>query len=240
MKPGINRIWWNLRTERATEVKLRNPPTYSPDVPLGREGWRAAPAVDRIALLIPPGTYNVTLAVGSEKSTQKLNVLKDPHSTGSEDDIRAQLQLVSALRDEMNALAESVNRIESIRAQLAALEKQLGTDDESKAIQKAAGEVTDKLIAAEGKVVQLKATGRGQDDVRYTPMLLQKISYLASEVASSSDFPPTTQQADVQQELKKQGDESIDEMQQVVAKDVGAFNAMLRDKNILNILVKTP
>ena len=145
VKPGINRVWWNLRTERATEVKLRTPPAYSPDVPLGHEGFRAAPSVDRVALLVPPGTYTVTLTVGGEKSTQKLNVLKDPHSTGSEDDIRAQLQLVSALRDEMNALAESVNQIESIRAQLTALDKQLGSDDESKAIRKAAGELADKL-----------------------------------------------------------------------------------------------
>jgi photosystem II stability/assembly factor-like uncharacterized protein len=240
VKPGINRYWWNLRTERATEVKLKTPPTYSPDVPLGREGFRAAPSVDRLALLVPPGTYTVTLTVGGEKSTQKLNVLKDPHSTGSEDDIRAQLQLVSALRDEMNTLAESVNQIESIRAQLAALDKQLGTDDESKTIRKAAGELADKLTAAEGKVIQLKATGRGQDDVRYTPMLMQKISYLADEVASSTDFPPTTQQSEVQQELKKQGDESLQEMRAVIDADVAGFNSMLRDKNIANIIAKTP
>jgi photosystem II stability/assembly factor-like uncharacterized protein len=240
VNPGINRYWWNLRTERATEVKLKTPPTYSPDVPLGREGFRAAPSVDRLALLVPPGTYTVTLTVGGEKSTQKLNVLKDPHSTGSEDDIRAQLQLVSALRDEMNTLAESVNQIESIRAQLAALDKQLGTDDESKTIRKAAGELADKLTAAEGKVIQLKATGRGQDDVRYTPMLMQKISYLADEVASSTDFPPTTQQSEVQQELKKQGDESLQEMRAVIDADVAGFNSMLRDKNIANIIAKTP
>jgi photosystem II stability/assembly factor-like uncharacterized protein len=239
-KPGINRFWWNMRGEQATEVKLRTPPTYSPDVPLGPEGWRAASSVDRIALLEPPGTYTVTLTVGDAKSSQKLNILKDPRSTGSESDIKAQLDLVSALRDEMNALAESVNQIESIRAQLAALEKQLGTDDASKAIRKAADELADKLTAAEGKVIQLKATGRGQDDVRYTPMLLQRVSYLADEVASSADFPPTTQQVAVQQELKKQGDDSQQEMQQLIAKDVAGFNSMLRDKNISNIIVKAP
>ena len=240
VKPGINRVWWNLRDERSTEVKLRTPPTYSPDVPLGREGFRPAPAVSRIALLVQPGQYTVTLAVGGEKSSEKLTVLKDPHSTGSEDDIRAQLQLLSAMRDEMNALADGVNQIESVRAQLTTLEKQLGADDASKAIKKAADDLGDKLVAVEGKVVQLKATGRGQDDVRYLPMLLQKVSYLAAEVASSSDFPPTTQQSDVQQELKKEGDQSLQEMQQVVATDVAAFNSMLREKNIPNIIVKTP
>jgi photosystem II stability/assembly factor-like uncharacterized protein len=239
-KPGINRVWWNLRGEQATEVKLRTPPTYSPDVPLGPEGWRAAPAVDRISVLEPPGTYTVTLTVGEEKFSQKLNLLKDPHSTGSESDIKAQLELVSTLREEMNTLAESVNQFESIRAQLADLEKQMGTDDASKAIKRAAGDLAEKLAAAEGKVVQLKTTGRGQDDVRYLPMLLQKISYLADQVGNSADFAPTTQQVAVQKELKQQGDESQQEMQQLVAKDVAAFNAMLREKNIPNIIVKAP
>jgi hypothetical protein len=219
---------------------LRTSPTYSPDVPLGAEGWRPAPAVERISLLVPPGTYTVTLKAGEEKSSQKLNVLKDPHSTGNDGDIQAQLQLVFALEDEMNALAVSVNQIESVRAQIASLEKQLGTDDASKAIRKAADELVEKLAGAEGKVLQLKATGRGQDDVRYPPMLLQKISYLAAEVSSSSDFPPTTQQAAVQEELKKQGDASQQEMQQVLATDVAAFNAMLRERSISNIIVKAP
>lgn len=140
----------------------------------------------------------------------------------------------------MNSLAEGVNQIESIRAQLADLEKQLGKDETSQTIRKAATELEEKLTGAEGKVVQLEATGRGQDDVRYLPMLLQKVSYLAEEAGSSADFAPTTQQTAVQQELKQQGDESEREMEQVVTKDVAAFNAMLREKNIPNLIVKTP
>jgi len=76
--------------------------------------------------------------------------------------------------------------------------------------------------------------------VRYPPILLQKISYLAAEVSGSSDFPPTTQQGAVQEELKKQGDASQQEMQQLLATDVAAFNTMLRERNIPNIIVKAP
>jgi hypothetical protein len=44
----------------------------------------------------------------------------------------------------------------------------------------------------------------------------------------------------VQAELKKQGDASQQEMQQVLATDLAAFNAMLRERNIANITVKIP
>jgi len=239
VKPGINRIWWNLQSEPGTEFKLRTSPLFAPDVKVGAESWRSAPDASRISLLVPPGTYTVTLAVGEEKFTQKLKVVKDPHSGGTESDIQTQMQFLTGLRDEMNAIAASVNQTESIRAQLASLEKELGTDDTGKAIRKAADDLAEKLTSVESKVLQLKQTGRGQDATRWPPMLASKIGYLAEE-AGSSDFPPTTQQVAVGEELKKQGDQFQQEYQQIVAKDVTAFNAMLREKNIPNIIVKTP
>jgi len=239
VKPGINRIWWNLESERSTEMKLRTSPLYAPDVRLGPEGWRPAPGGGRISLLEPPGTYTVTLTLGNQKSSEKLTVLKDPHSTGTEKDIQTQMQFLTGLRDEMNALATSVNQIESVRAQLAALGKELGTDDNSKAIRKAADELAERLTNAEGKVLQLKETGRGQDGVRWTSMLASKINYLADE-AGTSDFAPTTQQVAVADQLKQQGQQFEQEYQQIASKDLAAFNAMLREKNISNIIAKAP
>ena len=236
--PGINRVWWDLRSEPSGQVMLRTPPMYAPDVPLGAEGWRPAPDARRISLLVPPGTYTVKLAVGGHEFTQKLNVLKDPHSQGSETDVAAQNKLLADLRDELNVLAGVVNQIESLRVQLADLEKQIGNDDAAKSVRKAADDVTAKLIGLEGHLLQLKLTGRGQDDTRWSPMLLQKISYLANQVGNSSDFPPTTQQLAVQELLKAQGDQYQQEFQQLLAKDVAAFNTTLREKNIPNIIVK--
>ena len=103
-----------------------------------------------------------------------------------------------------------------------------------------AEELTNKLIGVEGKLLQLKLTERGEDDVRWAPMLLQKISYLAAQVGNSSDFPPTTQQVAVHEELKQQADKCRQELQELLAKDVAAFNALLRERNIPSIITKTP
>jgi len=90
---------------------------------------RRGEAVVRLSALVLPGIYTVTLNVGGEQFTQKLTVLKDPNTSGSESDIAAQTRVETALYDQMNAMSNTVNQIESLRAQLGALGKELGTDD---------------------------------------------------------------------------------------------------------------
>src|SRR5262249_40606198 len=92
-----------------------------------------------------------------------------------------------------------------------------------------------KLVGVEGKILQLNATGRGQDNVRYSPMLIQKLNYLASEVGQS-DFPPTTQAQAVAQELHQQAQQYQQQFAQVI-EEVQRFNAMLREHDIPNIFL---
>jgi photosystem II stability/assembly factor-like uncharacterized protein len=240
VKAGINRVWWNLRSDRTAQIQLRTTPLYAPDVPFGTEGWRKPPAMARLAVLALPGTYSVTLTAGEAKFTQKLTVLKDPHTAGSESDVQAQTRVQTALYDQMNAMSATVNQIESLRAQLVALGKELGTDDASKPLRKTADDLGEQLAGIEGTLLQLKLTGRGQDDCRWAPMLLQKVEYLFSQLDSNADFPPTTQQTAVQEELKQRGGKAAADFQQLVGKDLAAFNAMLREHNIGNIYLKTP
>jgi hypothetical protein len=240
VKQGINRVWWDLHTERTTEIHLRTTPVYAPDVPFGTEGWRKPPALGRLSALVMPGTYTVTLTVGEEKFTQTLTVLKDPHTTGSESDIQAQTRVQTALFDEMNSIAATVNRIESVRAQLVALRKELGTEETSKPILTSMDDLEKKIAVIEGSLLQLKLTGRGQDDCRWAPMLLQKVDYLFNQLNGNADFPPTTQQTAVQEELNQRGQKAVADFQQLLNVDLEAFNAMLRDHKIGNIYVKTP
>src|SRR4030095_3724613 len=62
---GINRVWWNLRTEQSKEVRLRTSPAFAPEIRLTAEGWRPMPdgGGGRMTILVPPGTYTVKLTV---------------------------------------------------------------------------------------------------------------------------------------------------------------------------------
>ena len=85
---GINRVWWNLKGEPSTQARLRTRPLYAEWVSLGDKGWRKG-AVDPISVLVPPGTYPVILEVGGTEYRSELEVLKDPNTEGTEEDILA-------------------------------------------------------------------------------------------------------------------------------------------------------
>jgi photosystem II stability/assembly factor-like uncharacterized protein len=200
---GLNRIWWDLRFTPTHQMRLRTSPDFAPEVTLNAEGWRPAPGERRISLLAPSGTYTVKLTVDGKEYTQPLKVLKDPHSDGTDTDIQTQTRLMTSLADQTNALVDAVNQIESLRAQIINLKAALGSDENATAIRSSADQLNSKLVEIEGALIQLKATGRGQDTVRWPPGLLSKIGYLASGV-DSSDYPPTTQQVAVHDELNEQ------------------------------------
>jgi len=234
---GINRVWWDLSGEPSTEIKLRTTPLHADWVDLGEDRWRAL-TNRQITVLEPPGTYTVVLRVGDEddECTQTLEVLKDPNTEGSEEDIRSQTEMVRELRQDMNTAAESINRIEWIRRQLLDLQavaEDLGTDTE--AIVANADELNGTLIAVEERLLQLKTTGTGQDGVRWPTMLSGRFTYLASAVAVA-DFPPTDQHREVHQVLRTRLSAFEAEFERLMENELPAFNRTLEDNGLPRIV----
>ena len=176
------------------------------------------------------------LVAGDQEFTQKLTVLKDPHSGGNEADIAANTKMVTALRDAMNGIADTVAQAGSVRVQLATMRKEVGTEEVSKPVRDASEEMDGKLTAIEGHVLNFAITGRGQDDIRFAPMLADKLGYLAGEVGGS-DFAPTTQQQQVFDELTRQELAFENDLDLFLSKDVVAFNNLLKERNASYIMV---
>jgi hypothetical protein len=235
---GLNRIYWDLRGDPGTTpVHLRTLSPFAPDLTLNAEGWRPAPGVQTVSLLQPPGKYTVSLAVGGQTYTETLTVLKDPHSHGTEADIQTQLKLAQTVQTEIDTVARDLNRIELIRAQLATLSQALADDAANgKPLRDAAAALDEKLFTFESNLYQVKATGRGEDEWRWAPALIAKLQYLEGEL-TGSDFPPTTQQVEVNQGLAQQVTGARAQLDKLIKEDVAALNAQLRQHNISNIYV---
>lgn len=223
---GLNRVWWNLRTENSKEVRLRTSPMYAPDVKVNAEGWRALPEGGRMTILVPPGTYTVKLTVdGQEVGSQSLTVLKDPNSGGSDADIQKQTAMLFDLQKDLESAADMVNQIENIRGQLVKLRA------EHADLKTAADDFEKKLTDVEDGLIERRFTGQGQDTTRFGPKLIGKLGYLASGV-SGGDYPPNKQQQEVYAMFKTQLADLRKRLDALMAADFSNFNKLLQSKNV--------
>ena len=230
---GLNRVYWDLEGERTTEVRLRTSPAYAPEIKVGTDGTRPGLGAPRMSILLPPGTYTVKMSAAGQEFTQPLVVKKDPNSGGTEADIAVQTTMLQELRNDLESGSRMVNQIEFIRSQLL----QLTTT--SAPVKSAADALDKKLIEIEENLIQRKLTGQGQDTVRWPPKLLAKINYLAGGLASA-DFGPTKQQLAVHALFKQQLAELRQRLEEVLNKDLTAFDKLLVDNNVGTRIKRAP
>lgn len=224
---GVNRAWWDLRYGPLPDVRVRTSPIYASWMRVPAEG---RPIGGRMALLAPPGNYTVKLAVEGRVFTQPLAVLKDPHSAGTEEDLRAQYALLQSVRENIANIGAMINQVETIRKQLEDLESG------EAAVKTAASALEQKFIDFEEDLHQLRTTG-GQDGMRWPARLAEKLPHLASEV-QDSDFGPTTQQIAVNQQFTEQIRRLQADLSHLLSADVASFNGALKEKNLPAIRVK--
>lgn len=213
---GINRVHWDLRHDPTREVRMQMPGSRSP--------------ASRLAVLAPPGGYAVRITVGGRQLTEPLEVRKDPHSAGTEADIRAQMTLLGALGRDLETAVGVVNQIEFVRRQLVDLARVV--DDE--VIRRASGTLDETLILIEEHFLDARFPGGAERGAR--AKLLSRILYLASQ-AGSADFKPTEQQLAVQALFEEQVATHRRALDAVIDRDLTAFNNLLATRKLPRVLV---
>lgn len=237
---GINRVWWNLRSELSKEARLRTKPLFAPWMEIGSKGWRPllpSSGGGRIALLVPPGQYKVKLSVGEKEMTQKLEVKKDPNSAGSEEDIKAQTKLLREIRDNIESVIDMINQAEWIRQQLYALKPHLKDDKDAASIIVSGKELDKKIISVEDQLFLMRVTGKGQDSWYYKgpSKIITKLLHLVRSV-SKADFPPTTQHLEFYEVLKAKLRECQSQFDEILDRDLPAFNELLKENNLPHLI----
>ena len=229
-RAGVNRVMWDLRHEPTKDVRLRTKPLYVSDFDLGAEGTRSGG--QRFSILTAPGTYSVKLSAGGRELTQKLVVRKDPNSGGSEAELTEQMKMLYELRTEIDAAADVINAAEMVRYQLQELPKLAGDAD----IAQVASSIAQKFTDLEMSLVELRATGRGQDGVRFGAKLHSKLTYLAGGLMSN-DYRPTAQQQEVLKVHQKSLQDLQGQLNKLLSSDIAMFNDKLRARGLSTIMV---
>ena len=229
---GVNRVWWDLTGEPVEEVRLRTKPIHGDDLSLGEDRWRPLPAgplggPGLGTILQPPGEYTVTLKVDGETFAQSLEVRKDPHSEGTIADIGAQVAALSAIRADIEAAGALINRVEWVRRQILDARAVLDDRGDAEELVAAADSLNERLIEAEQGLFQMRATGTGQDAIRYPVRLIERLGYLFSTV-TVGDFRPTDQQGQVHAILKERLLLIEEALNEVLEEDLADFNRRIQ------------
>jgi len=227
---GLNRTYWDLRSERTTKALIRASPLHSEWFEVKASG-EAAPGIGRFAILEPPGTYKVTLRHGGAEQSQPLVILKDPASGGSNESIAAQMETEHGIVADINDAVAQVNALEIVREQLADLSELSGKDTTLADLRTQSEALSGKLVPVEQQLYQMLLTGRGQDAVRWPTQLTEQLLYLAQSVGGS-DYAPTAQQKEVAQLLHERLLKVKTQVDQLLKQEVPAFNEKLKQRNV--------
>src|SRR5207247_6710234 len=114
-----------------------------------------------------------------------------------------------------------INTLENVRGQLAALKATVSTDSTRKDVVQAADSLDQRLRVVERKLFQTRATGRGQDILRWPQRLSEQLQYISGEV-EGSDYAPTESQRQVAGLLRTQLQGVRAEFDRVTTGDVAA------------------
>lgn len=249
---GINRVSWNLRYPGASQAKLRTKPPGNPHVVeekrfhelWEREGWYPILSWGTyggfMGFLVAPGNYKVVLKIGEREFIQNLEVRKDPRSAGTLEDIKNQVEMQLAIREDLNAVSDMINQIEWLRKQLYDLQAVITGGKTDKDTLAAISEFDQKCRSVEDELFQPVLAEGDSKSFRSPHKLYSKLSVLAGDLADSVDFAPNAQQREVHATLKAHLVKTRAAFENLISRDLGSFNELLKQRNIVGLILPKP
>jgi photosystem II stability/assembly factor-like uncharacterized protein len=213
LKPGLNRMIWNLRHPDAEGFD---------GLILWAGGLTGPKAV--------PGTYKVRLTVNGVSQETAFDVLKDPRTAGSQQDIVEQFEFLKSVGSKLTETHQAIKKIRTAREQITRVTEPMKGKEEYSEISRQAKQILDQMQKIEEALYQTKNRS-GQDPLNFPVRLNNKLAALNAE-ASSSDFRPNQQTKAVFQEITGQINQQLSDLEKVFSTEVPKLNELVRMKQI--------
>jgi hypothetical protein len=183
----------------------------------------------------------VRLTVDGESYTQPLEILRDPHSTGSDADIQASVKLQLQIRDDISTVSDMVNQIEWARKQLSDLDKMARSQKKAELV-KSVEQMDQKMQDVEYKLVS-KALTTSDDKyfiaaykIYFNLLWLNgEVGTGAGDVAGGADYGPTDTALTLIDTIEKDLVAAKAEYRNLMEKEVPAFNRQVAAQGAMPI-----
>lgn len=183
-----------------------------------------------------PGEYIVKLTVGENSQEQTFQILADPRSESSREDLIAQKHFMIEVRDKVSEAHEAIIDIRTIKKQMNELSERLKSDEQMKVVVEKAKSITEQLDAIENALYQTKNQSQ-QDPLNFPIKLTNKLAHLNS-LTGIGNNRPTKQAYQVKQEITQQIDQELTKFNQIRDQEIPLFNELVKEKSVDAIILK--
>lgn len=222
-KKGLNEVSWDMRVAGAESFE-------------GMVLWGGGLQGPRVA----PGKFVAKLFVGDESNAQEveMEIVKDPRSSASEEDLQAQFDFLTGVRDKLTEVHLSIKKLRDARSQIQSLSKRLGDDEKYKDIKEAGKKIIDRMTEIEKQLYQTQNQS-SQDPLNFPIRLNNRLSSLVG-VVSTGDFRPTQQSIEVRDSLINEIDEQLSELASILGDGIDEFNSKVNAAKVPAIILENP
>ncbi|MFD1292221.1 glycosyl hydrolase [Lutibacter holmesii] len=214
VEKGANLFHWNMQYPDAEKVK-------------GMILWWASLSGPKAL----PGTYKVTLSKNGELASEQLfNILKDPRSTATQEDLVAQFNFILEIQEKITEIHKTLKNITKVKTQIKQLKAAISDKEKNKEIIDLADKIVKDLTTYENVLYQTKSKSN-QDPLNFPIRLNNKLAHLNS-LSSIGDFKPTDQSVQFKNEITVLIDAELAKIYSVFDEDVKLLNKKVKESDI--------
>ena len=170
-----------------------------------------------------PGSYKVKLVVNDSEIIQDFEIIKDPTSEGTIEDITAQFEFVNEINGVVDKAHKAIKDIRKIKTQLNKFQSDFSDNELAKDLISDSKAIIETIDKVENELYQTKNQSN-QDPLNYGIKLTNNLGNLNSSFRSG-DFGPTDQEIEMKDELIDKVNIQLEIFDEVLTKEIPSFNS---------------
>ena len=234
-KAGVNRATWGLEYQEAT--KLNSAPEREPSEFFDNAGGPP----------VTPGTYKITVTVNGKAETTTVQVEPDPRYPLDLKIAAAQTKLALETRDMLSSFNEMLNRVDSLRTQVATVQKLLTVEDDASAtavsyqpVLDNAKELDKKLKDFQERFYNSESQG-GNDRIHYLSKMHDRVSGLSRQAGGLEyNEAPRPLLLEELESLRPEVHKVLGEFNAMLSGEVNTFNKLALEKGANTLYAGVP
>ena len=220
VKPGVNSFNWDMRYKGAE--------TFD-----GMVLWWSSMNGPKAI----PGEYKVALLADGKEIVHDFEILADPRSSASKEDLQAQFDYLQSVVDKVSETHEAITNLRATKSQIKDVLEQIKEVKDAEEVKKLGKDITKELTAIEEQLYQTKNRS-SQDPLNYPIRLNNKLAHLNSLMAVG-DFRPTDSAIEFKKEVSVKIDEQLNKLAKIYQLGIPQFNQKVKELDWNPVEVKS-